>query len=265
MTTISQPAVGLLPSTLTVARRALLRFFRTPQEVIAGSATTAMFLLIFLYVFGGEIDIAGLAYADFLVPGFVTTGVPFTGMGTAAAVAEDLEQGVVDRLRSLPIPRASFLTGRAVADTVVQLWGLAVAIGIGFAVGFRVHGSAPEALAAAALLVLFGFAFVWLFILLGLFAGSAKGAQGLSFLVFPLTFISSAYVRVDALPSWLQGFAEHQPLTAMIDAVRALSLGAAGQSILPEPTGDYVLRAVLWSIALLAIAVPLAIVRYQRS
>lgn len=258
------PSVGLLTSTGVLTRRALLRFFRTPQEVIAGTATTAMFMLIFLYVFGGEIDIPGVSYADFLVPGFITTAVLFTGMGTASAVAEDLEQGFVDRVRSLPIPRLSFLTGRAVADTGVLIWSLFAASLVGLAVGFRIHGTLAEALLAAGLLVVTGFAFIWLFIVLGLFAGTAKGAQGLSFLVFPLTFVSSAYVRVESLPTVLQPFAEHQPLTVMIDAVRALTLGPAGDALLDHSAAFYVTRSLVWALGILVVSVPIALARSNR-
>ncbi len=260
----STTTANLLSSTGVLSRRALTRFFRTPQEVVAGTATTAMFMLIFLYVFGGEIDIPGVSYVDFLVPGFVTTAVLFTGMGTAAAVAEDLEQGFVDRVRSLPIARVSFLASRAVADTGVLIWSLVTATAVGFAVGFRLNGTLIEALLAAALLVVVGFAFIWLFIVLGLFAGTAKGAQGLSFLVFPLSFVSSAYVRVESLPGVLQAFAEHQPLTVMIDAVRALTLGPAGEALLDHSTSFYVTRSLLWALGIVLLSIPLAIARFNR-
>ena len=264
VTTIDR-ATGLLPATATLAGRALRRFVRTPQEIIAGTATMAMFILIFRYVFGGQIAAIGdLAYVDFLVPGYLATAVLFNGMGTAAAVAEDLEQGVVDRLRSLPSPRVAFLAGRAVADTMVLAWSLLVATLVGFAIGFRVQGAPLDALLAMALLVAFGFAFVWLFIALGLVSGSAKGAQGLSFLVFPLTFVSSAYVQVDTLPGLLRPFAEHQPLTMMINAVRGLMQGPAAQALLDQPTSVYVTRSLLWTAAILAVAVPLAVARYRR-
>jgi ABC transporter DrrB family efflux protein len=224
-----------------------------------------MFLLIFRYVFGGAIRLPGIAYVDFLVPGFITTGVLFTGMGAATAVAEDLEQGFVDRLRSLPIPRSSFLTGRALGDTAMQIWTLAVTIIIGFAVGFRIHGSAADGLAAFGLLVGFGFAFEWVFITLGLVAGNAQAAQGMALLVFPLTFVSSAYVPVESMPGWLQAFAEHQPVTYMVDAVRALTLGPVAEPLLGHPTSYFVIRSLLWTVAILAIFVPTAVARFRRS
>ena len=217
---------SIVTSTAQVAKRALLRYFRTPQLVVLGTIQGALFLLIFRYVFGGAVDIHGTSYVNFLVPGFVTTGVLFTGQGAATGVADDLQQGFVDRLRSLPVPRSSYLAGRSVADTVWNAWGLLTAIAVGLAVGFRPQGSALGDLAALALCVAFGFAFEWLFLVVGLFAGTPQAAQGMAFLVFPLTFVSSAYVPVSTMPGWLQAFAQHQPITYMVDAVRALTLGA---------------------------------------
>jgi ABC transporter DrrB family efflux protein len=255
---------GLATSTTVVARRALLRFLRTPQLVVLGTVQGAMFLLIFRYVFGGAIELPGMSYVDFLVPGFITTGVLFVGMGAAIAVAEDLEQGFVDRLRSLPIPRSSFLVGRSLADTVIQTWSLLFTVAVGFAIGFRIHGTVGDALLAFGLLVLFGFAFEWLFITLGLFAGNAQAAQGMALLLFPFTFISSAYVPVETLPSWLQGFASHQPITYMVDAVRALTLGPSAEAILGHPAEYYVVRSLAWAVVLVAVFAPIAVARYRR-
>src|SRR6266516_2649220 len=232
-----QPSAKLPASTLGIAKRSLLKFLRTPQLVVLGTIQGAMFLLIFRYVFGGAIGAGGLTYVDFLVPGFITTGILFSGMGAAAGVAEDLEQGFVDRLRSLPIPRSSVLVGRSVADTAVLAWGLVITTAIGFAVGFRIGGSVSAALGAFGLCVVFGFAFEWLFIALGLFAGTAQAAQGLAIMVFPLTFVSSAYVPVSSMPGWLHAFAQHQPITYMVDAVRALTGGTAAHALLGHSAG----------------------------
>jgi len=259
-----QPSAKLPASTLGIAKRTLLKFLRTPQLVVLGTIQGAMFLLIFRYVFGGAIGAGGLSYVDFLVPGFITTGILFSGMGAAAGVAEDLEQGFVDRLRSLPIPRSAVLAGRALADTALQVWGLAITTAIGFAVGFRVHGSVADALTAFALLVVLGFAFEWLFITLGLFAGNAQAAQGLALMVFPLTFVSSAYVPVQTMPGWLQAIAEHQPITVMVDAVRALTQGPAAEALLGHDAGFYVVRSLLWAAGIVAIFVPLAVARFRR-
>ncbi|HEV8650784.1 MAG TPA: ABC transporter permease [Actinomycetes bacterium] len=259
-----QPSATLPASTLGIAKRGLLKFLRTPQLVVLGTIQGAMFLLIFRYVFGGAIGAGGLAYVDFLVPGFITTGILFSGMGAATGAAEDLEQGFVDRLRSLPIPRSAVLAGRALADTAMQVWGLAITTAIGFAVGFRIHGSVPDALAAFGLLLVLGFAFEWLFITLGLFAGNAQAAQGLALLVFPLTFVSSAYVPVETMPGWLQTIAENQPITVMVDAVRALTQGPAAEALLGHGAGFYVVWSLLWAAGIVAVFAPLAVARYRR-
>jgi ABC-2 type transport system permease protein len=268
MAVISMPAgrtASLGASTLQIAKRAVLRYLRTPQLIVLGTIQGAMFLLIFRYVFGGAIALpGGLPYVDFVVPGFITTGVLFSGMGSATGVAEDLEQGFVDRLRSLPVPRVSFLTGRAVADTAWNAWGLIVTAAIGFAVGFRLHGSVPDALAALGLCVVFGFAFEWLFIMLGLIAGTPQAAQGMALLVFPFTFISSAYVPVKSMPGWLQAFASHQPLTYMVDAVRALTQGPAAEALIGHSASYLVIRSLLWAAGLVVVFAPLAALRYRR-
>jgi ABC-2 type transport system permease protein len=256
--------VALTTSTLTVARRAALRYLRTPQLLVLGTIQMAGFMLVYRYVFGGAIDAGAVPYVDFLVPGFVTTGVLFTGIGTAVAMAEDLEHGFVDRLRSLPIPRSSVLAGRATADTAILTWSLGFTVAIGFAVGFRIHGTVLEGLAAFGLVVVFGYAFIWLFITAGLFARTAQAAQGVGLLVFPLAFLSSAYVPVDSMPGWIQAFAEHQPLTYMVDAVRALTLGPDAEQLLGHPTGYFVARALLWALAIVAVCVPLAVASYRR-
>jgi ABC-2 type transport system permease protein len=254
-----------LVATLSVAKRAVLKFVRTPQLIVLGTLQGALFLMIFRYVFGGAMDSGELDYVHFLVPGFITTTILFSGQGAAIGAAEDLEQGFVDRLRSLPVPRRSIVWGRALADSAVMAWNLVLICGIGFLVGFRIHGSVTDSLLAFALVVFFGFAFEWVFLSLGLIAGNAQAAQGLAFLVFPLTFVSSAYVPVDSMPGWLQGFAEHQPITMMVDSVRALTQGPVAESLLGHPAGFYVSRALLWSGAIIAVFAPLAAVRFRRS
>lgn len=221
-------------------------------------------MLCFRYVFGGAITLPGISYVDFLLPGFITTSVLFSGIGAATVVAEDLEQGFVDRLRSLPIPGLSFLAGRALADTVWNAWGLLVATGVGFAVGFRIHSSIVDALAAFALCIAFGFAFEWFFILLDLFAGTPQAAQGMALIVFPFTFLSSAYVPVSTMPSWLQVFAAHQPITYMVDAVRALTQGRPAEALLGHQAGYWVIGSLLWAVGIIAVFAPLAVLKYRR-
>ena len=258
-------STSMSTGTLQVTKRGLLRYFRTPQLVVLGTIQGALFLLIFRYVFGGAMSVPGTSYVNFLVPGFVTTGVLFTGQGAATAVAEDLQQGFVDRLRSLPVPRACFLAGRAIADTVWTTWGLVVAIAVGLGVGFRPDGSAAGDLAALGLCVVFGFAFEWVFLVVGLLAGTPQAAQGLAFLIFPLTFVSSAYVPVGSMPGWLQAFAEHQPVTYMVDAVRALTLGPASAEQLGHSAAYFTAWALVWAAGTVLVFAPLAVYKYRRS
>jgi ABC transporter DrrB family efflux protein len=268
MTTTTQTlsaSARLAPSTLVITKRSLLKFWRTPQLVVLGTAQGAIFLLIYRYVFGGAIGIPGVPYVDFLVPGFLATMVLFAGMGTAMGIAEDMQAGFIDRLRSLPIPRSSVLAARALSDTVQLVWGLAATAAIGFAVGFRFHGSVGAALGGFALCVVFGFAFEWMFIALGAIAGNAQAAQGIGFLVFPLTFVSSAYVPVETMPGWLQVFAQYQPITMMVDAVRALALGDRAPALLGHSAGWYVTVSLLWAAGFVAVFAPLAVAKFRRA
>jgi ABC-2 type transport system permease protein len=256
---------GPLATAGAVAARTARKFVRTPQLLVISTVTGAMFLLIFRYVFGGAIDTGPIPYVDFLVPGYVVTSVLFTGSNASSGVADDSEQGFTDRLRSLPVSRPALLAGRVVAEAGLLALGLAVTVAIGFAVGFRLHGGVPEALAAFGLCAVFGLAFMWMFVWIGLVAGNAQAAQGMSLLVFPLSFVSSAYVQVDTMPGWLQPVAEHQPLTAMTNAVRSLVLGDPAAAGLSGSTAHWVLLSLAWSAGLVAVFAPLAVARYRRS
>jgi ABC-2 type transport system permease protein len=259
---------SMATSTVQVAKRVLLRFFRTPQLIVMGTAQMGLFLFIYRYVLGGAVNpltLHGTKYVDFLVPGFVSTGVLFSGIGAATGVADDLQQGFVDRLRSLPVPRASFLAGRALADTLTGTWGLLVATAVGFAVGFRPHGPVGDDLAAFGLCIVFALAFEWMFIAIGLVGGTPQGATGIAMVVFPLAFLSSSYVPVSTMPGWLQVFAQHQPVTYMVDAVRALTLGPAAESSLGHSAGYFVAWSLVWAAGAVAVFAPLAVSKYKRS
>jgi ABC-2 type transport system permease protein len=257
---------GRVATAVTVGLRTVRKSVRTPQQLVLGTVTGAMFLLIFRYVFGGAIDSGAMPYVDFLVPGFVVTSLLFTGGDVAIGVADDHEKGVTDRFRSLPVSRTALLTGRVTAEAGLLLLGLSVTTLIGFAVGFRIHGTVAEALGAFALCAVFGFACMWLFALVGLVSSNAQAAQGMSLLVFPLSFVSSAYVPVGSMPGWLQPIAEHQPITVVTNAVRSLSLGdpsAAGVG--QHSTAYWVVLSLAWSVGLVAAVAPLAVRRYRRS
>lgn len=249
-----------------VAARTVKKFVRTPALIVAGTAQGVLFLLIFRYVFGGAIShTGGLNYVNFLVPGFVVTGVLFQGMGAATGIAEDLQGGFIDRLRSLPIRLLSIASGRAGADTALVLWGTLVMTAVGFAVGFRLTGSVGQGIAALPLTVLYGFAFVWVFLLLGLVAGNPQAAQSLAFLVFPLTFVSSAFVPVSSMPGWMQAFASHQPMTLMCNAVRILTGGSAAQHLLGHSLSYYLVGSLLWTAGIVVVFAPLTVWKLKRS
>ncbi len=258
----TRPA-GSVATTLAVAWRTVLRTVRTPQVFVVGLIQGGMFLLIFRYVFGGAIT-SGIRYVDFLVPGFIATGVLFSGMSSATGAAADLTEGLFDRLRSLPVPRVAVVAGRVVADTALAALGLVVTTAIGFAVGFRTSASIASLLAAVVLCLVAAFAFTWMFVLLGILARTPQAAQGLGLLIFPFTFVSSAFVPVRSMPGWMQAFARNQPLTQLVNATRAFSLGGRAQAVLGHGPGYFAVRSVLWSALVAAVFAPLAARRYQR-
>jgi ABC-2 type transport system permease protein len=198
-----------------------------------------------------------------MVPGYIVTSVLFTGSNASSSVAQDLEEGFTDRLRSLPVSRTAVLGGRVVAETALLAMGLAATAAIGFAVGFRPQGSAIEALAAFGLVLAFGFAFMWLFVFVGLMAGNVQAAQGMSLLIFPLSFVSSAMVPVDSMPGWMQPVAENQPITVMVNAVRSLALGDPALAGLSGTTAHYVTLSLVWAAGLVAVFAPLAVARFR--
>jgi ABC-2 type transport system permease protein len=192
-------------------------------------------------------------------------GAGIAGPGTAIGVAEDSEQGFYDRLRSLPVPHIGLLGGRALGESVIVAWSIAITAAIGFAVGFRLHGNVAEALVAYALCLVCGFAFIWVFVCMGLVAGNAQSTQGISMVVYPFIFISSAYVPVGTMPGWMQAVAEHQPVTVMCNAVRSLALGDPAPAGLSHTTTYWVTFSLIWSAGIVALFAPLAIALYRRS
>ncbi len=235
--------------TLVITRRNLLRIPRAPDLLIGFTVQPVMFVLLFVYVFGGAIQTPGYDYVDFLMPGILTQTIAFGGYLTAVGLNEDLRKGLMDRFRSLPMARSAVLAGRTLADVVMNMLAIALMLGVGYAIGFRFATSVPEILAGIALLLLFGYAFSWIFALMGLISSSPESAGSIGFLiVFPLTFVSSAFVPVESMPDALQAFAEHNPFTVVVDAVRTLFLG--------PPADDPVWPAVAWSVGLIAVFAP---------
>jgi ABC-2 type transport system permease protein len=232
---------------------------------VLGMVQGAMFLLLFRYVFGGAITTNGVRYVDFLVPGFVGTGVLFAGMTSSIGAAEDLKEGFFDRLRSLPVPRIAIVSGRVVADTILAGIGLTVTTLVGFAMGFRTSAPLGGLLLAIALCLFAAFAFTWMFVLLGIMAGNPQAAQGMGLLVFPFTFVSSAFVPVQSMPGWMQAFANNQPLTQIVNATRALTLGdETARRVLGHPASFFAVRSLFWCALFIVVFAPLAARRYQR-
>jgi ABC-2 type transport system permease protein len=263
------PETGAAFATATVqsARRTFLQYLRTPQLLVLPTVIGAMFLFIFRYVFGGAIDAGnGVDYFDFLVPGFLLTTILWTGMNAPAGVAEDAASGVHDRFRSLPIPRTAVVAGRSLADGALVSWTLFVNAVLGFAVGFRTHGGIGAAVGAFLVMLLATYVFSWVFLALGLVGGNAQAAQGMAtLLVVPFTFLSSAYVPVASMPGWLQPFAEHQPITVMINAVRSLMLGGTEAAGVGHTTGYWVVLSLVWCAGILAVFSSLAVHRFART
>ncbi len=257
---------GFLVTTASTARRTVLQFFRTPQLLMMGTVQGALFLFMFRYVFGGAIQTGGaLNYVDFLVPGFLVTTILWTGMGAAAGVAEDASSGVHDRLRSLPIPRVAVVLGRALADTTLITWGLLITAILGFAIGFRAHGSVAAVALGFLLIIAAGFAFTWIFIYLGLVSGNAQAAQGMSMLVIPFSFISNANVPVSSMPGWMQPFAANQPVSVIINAVRSLMQGGTDTVGIGHSTGYWVVLSLVWSVGIMVVFAALCAARFSRT
>jgi ABC-2 type transport system permease protein/oleandomycin transport system permease protein len=244
--------------TLTIAGRNLLTIVRLPQLLVFSTIQPVIFVLLFRYAFGGAINTGGIPYVDYLMPGIFAQTVAFGAMGTGIGLADDLQKGLIERFRSLPMARSAVLAGRIVSDLVRNVFVVALMTVVGFAVGFRLHSSAFALVAGLALLLLFGCGLSAIFALIGLSVPNGEAAQAAGFpMLAPLVFASSAFVPVRTMPSWLQGFANHQPLSVVVDAIRALVLGL--------PAGSHVVQSLAWTAALLAVFGPLAVRRYRRA
>jgi len=247
-----------LSDTVVLAARSIRRIQRAPDLLLSFTVQPVMFVLLFVYVFGGAISTPGYEYIDFLIPGIVVQTMAFGGFVTALGLSEDLKKGLVDRFRSLPMSRGAVLAGRTLADVGTNTLSLAIMIVVGLVAGFSFGAPASHVVAGIGLMLLFGYAFSWVFAFVGLISSSPESSQAFGFIViFPLTFISSAFVPVESMPAALQAFAEVNPFTITVDAMRALWLGA--------PAGNNVWQAALWSIALAAVFAALSVNRYKRA
>jgi ABC transporter DrrB family efflux protein len=245
---------------MIIAERNLIRLTRAPDLLMAFTVQPVMFVLLFVYVFGGAIVVPPFYkdYTAFLLPGIIVQNIAFGGFVTALGLNEDLHKGLIDRFRSLPMARAAVLAGRTLADVATNTLSVATLLVTGLIIGFSFDASIVEIVVGFGLLLLFGYAFSWVFALLGLIVSSPEAANSLGFIaVFPLTFISSAFVPVESMPGALRWFAEINPFTIVVNAIRALWVGA--------PAGNNVWGAFAWSIVIIAIFAPLAVAKYRRT
>jgi len=246
---------------LVLAKRNIIQIPRSPELLIFSTIQPVMFVLLFRYVFGGAISVAGTGSADYvnyLMAGIFVQTVAFGSVTTGVGLAEDLQRGLIDRFRSLPMSRSAVLTGRTLADLVRNLFTVLVMFAVGLLVGFRPAGGVLGITAALGLLLLFSFAMSWVAATIGLLVRSVEAAQSAGFIwLFPLTFASSAFVPITSMPGWLQVFAKNQPVTVVVDAVRNFFLGLPGDS--------HSWLAFVWCFAILIVFVPLSVRRYRRT
>ncbi|MGW0468841.1 ABC transporter permease [Streptomyces sp. NPDC003027] len=240
----------------TMTRRELAHWARQPVQVVVGLVFPIMMLLMFGYLVGGGRGIDG-PYVDFLVPGMLTLTMVFGLEGTMTAVTRDLDKGVIDRFRSMPMADGAVLVGRSVADMLQSAAGLILMIGVGYAIGWRAHGGPGAFLGAVGLLLLLRFAMLWIGIFLALVAGRAELVQTVQILVWPIGFLSNAFAAPGSMPGWLGTVVEWNPMSATATAVRDLFGNPGG-----EP--GHVMAAVVWPLVLLAAFFPLAVARFGR-
>ena len=240
-----------------MVRRNLIHIKRTPELLLDVTLSPIMFVLLFSLVFGGAIDTGDIEYTNFLMAGIFVQTIAFAGIYTSVLLANDLQKGMIDRFRSLPMSQSVVLVGRTLTDLLRAMLAIAIMWVVGFLVGFRPEGGIGGNLAAIGVMLLFGFALSWLGVAAGSLVRTPEALQGIIFaVVFPLTFVSSAFVLTATLPDWLAWFADRQPMTLVTDSVRSLTLdGVGGPALLP---------AILWSLGLLAISFPLGLWLYNR-
>ncbi|MGH8926191.1 MAG: ABC transporter permease [Acidimicrobiia bacterium] len=259
-----------LSDTGTITRRNLRHSVRVPQLLVFSTIQPVTFMLLFTYVFGGALllalpSAAAGSYVNWLIPGLLAQYGLFSGGQTAAGLAEDMSKGVIDRFRSLPMARSAVLAGRTVSDLVRTAFILVLLVGVGFLIGFRPQTSLLAVLAALLVALAFGFAWSWVMVVLGLLVRTSEAVQAAGYLVlFPLAFASSVFVPTQTMPTWLQWFTAHQPVTAVTNALRGLILGEAA---LPgdQTVGAQVVLALLWSAAIIAVFIPISVRIYRRA
>ena len=249
-----------ITDTLTITRRNLLVWMRVPAYIMFTVIQPVMFVLLFRYVFGGAIAVPGVkgGYVNFLLPGIIAQTAAFATFGTAIALAQELQKGVIDRLKSMPMARSAVLAGRLVADTGRMFVTIVIVIGVGYAVGFRFQNGFGLAVAMVVLATVFGLAICCISAFTGLAIGDEESVQAFGLVwLFPLTFLSSAFVPIATMPGWLQAFANNNPVTFVVNAMRAMALGG--------PIEADLLKSIAWLAGIFIVFAPLAVRAYKRA
>jgi ABC-2 type transport system permease protein/oleandomycin transport system permease protein len=244
----------------TIAWRNLLNLRRNPELVVFATVQPIIFVLLFRYVFGGALgnSVGDVPYVDFLMPGVFVQTIVFGSLNTGVGLAEDLQKGLISRFRSLPMARSAVLVGRTLSDLARNTFVLALMSVVGYLVGWRIQTDVWGYLGAIGITLAFSYSLSWVFAIVGLFTKNAETAQAASFpILAPLVFASSAFVPVSSMPSWLQPWAEHQPVSVVVNAARALTIGSGN-------TTDIVLRALAWIVGIVAVCAPIAVHMYRR-
>lgn len=251
-----------------IAKRNLIKVKRVPDVLVFTTLSPIMFVLLFAYVFGNSIDVPGVNYREFLIAGIFAQTVVFGSTFTGAGLAEDIQKGVIDRFRSLPMARSAVLVGRTTSDVLYNVISIVIMSITGLLVGWRIRGSALEALAGFLLLLLFAYAFSWVMAWVGLLVPSPEVVNNASFMViFPLTFIANTFVPSENLPAVLQTFAEWNPISAVTQAARDLFGNTNPADPPPDvwPLRNPELYTLIWVGIILAVFVPLANRQYRKA
>jgi ABC-type multidrug transport system permease subunit len=262
------PASKAITDGLVVAKRNLIKIKRVPDLLVFSTLSPIMFVLLFAYVFGSAIEVPGVSYREFLMAGIFAQTVLFGATITGSGLADDMQKGIIDRFRSLPMARSAVLVGRTTSDLVNNVIVIAVMSLTGLIVGWRIHSSPLEALAGFGLLLLFAYAFSWVMAVIGLMVRSPEVFNNATFvLVFPLTFIANTFVGTTNLPGPLKVVAEWNPISAVTQAAREL-FGNTNPAVPPPdawPLQRPVLTTLIWVVVLLVIFVPLSVQRYKKA
>jgi ABC-2 type transport system permease protein len=261
------PLAHFVTDVWVLTRRSIARIRREPETLADVTFMPVIFILMFAYVFGGAIRLPGGGnYHEYLIGGMLGMGLAQTAPGVAVALVTDMSTGLVDRFRSLPMSRWAMLTARTIAELLTQIISATVVVCVGLAIGWRVHTNAPDVIAALALALLFGYAFTWAGVCLGMLLRSPEAAQQSGFIVFlPLTFISSAFVPTQGMPGWLQPVAEWNPMSALAASSRALFGNPnPAAAVHAWPMQHPELAVACWAAVMLAVFAPLAVGLYRR-